>query len=53
MSVGNWIFLAFLLVLAGTLFYGARRKKKTAMSSGAAVDFTKRGKLPEDDDYGA
>lgn len=50
MSAGGWIFIAFLVVLVGILISAVYKKDKTTVSSGKATDFTKQGKLPEDED---
>lgn len=50
MSIGQWLFVGFLVVLIAVLAGKALKKNKTAVSSGRPVDFAIRGKLPEDDD---
>lgn len=50
MTIGQWLFIGFIVVLCAGLYINSRRKNKTAMSSGKPVDFAIRGKLPGDDD---
>lgn len=50
MSIGQWLFIVFILLLISILTGKALKKSRTSMSQGKPVDFAIHGKLPEDDD---
>lgn len=50
MTIGQWLFIGFIILVIAVLTGKALKRSRTIMESGKAVDFTKQGKLPEDDD---